>query len=54
MTVLTTLTFVIAWPSHRLHSARSPAYGVVRSPVVARVEVEDVPACCVFDADIRI
>ena len=24
---LTTLTFVIAWPSHKLHSARSPAYG---------------------------
>ena len=27
VTVLTPLTFVIAWPSHRLHSARSPAYG---------------------------
>ena len=25
MTVLTTLTFVIAWHSHRLHSGRSPA-----------------------------
>ena len=27
MTALTTLTFVIAWPSHNLHPARSPAYG---------------------------
>ena len=25
VTALTTLTFVIAWPSHKLHSARSPA-----------------------------
>ena len=25
-----------------------------RPPVVVRVEAEDVPACCVFDADTRI
>ena len=27
VTALTTLRFVTAWPSHKLHSARSPAYG---------------------------
>ena len=27
MKALTTLAFVIAWPSHKLHLARTPAHG---------------------------
>ena len=40
---MTAPTFVIAWPSHKLHSARSPAYG--RPPVVVRVRTDQLAVC---------
>ena len=45
---------IMLWHGHRTNYIRLALQHMDRPPVVARVETEDVPACCVFDADTRI